>query len=101
MELKRLMPFNFYFHMFIAAVAQEAENQRDELKRQRSSYLKKTSLLRQELKMLKDQRKDLHSGGAAPPSPTTKGFIDENEKLQVCRTMTKCIMLLIFYYFYF
>lgn len=70
--------------MFIAAVAQEAENQRDELKRQRSSYLKKTSLLRQELKMLKDQRKDLHSGGAAPPSPTTKGFIDENEKLQVC-----------------
>ncbi|XP_011193968.2 zinc finger matrin-type protein CG9776 isoform X1 [Zeugodacus cucurbitae] len=65
-----------------AAVAQEAENQRDELKRQRSSYLKKTSLLRKELKMLKDQRKDLHSGGAAPPSPTTKGFIDENEKLQ-------------------
>uniref|UniRef100_A0A0K8UGB5 Zinc finger matrin-type protein CG9776 n=1 Tax=Bactrocera latifrons TaxID=174628 RepID=A0A0K8UGB5_BACLA len=77
------------------AVAQEAENQRDELKRQRSSYLKKTSLLRQELKMLKDQRKDLHSGGAAPPSPTTKGFIDENEKLQVCRIMKKFIMLLV------
>ncbi|XP_067637318.1 zinc finger matrin-type protein CG9776 isoform X2 [Eurosta solidaginis] len=64
------------------AVAKEAENQRDELKRQRSSYLKKTSLLRKELKMLKEQRKDLHKSTGAPPSPTTKGFIDENEKLQ-------------------
>lgn len=64
-------------------MAQEAENQRDELKKQRTSYLKKTSVLKKELKMLKEQRKDLHSGGA-PASPTTKGFIDENEKLQVC-----------------
>ncbi|KNC33977.1 Zinc finger matrin-type protein [Lucilia cuprina] len=63
------------------AVAQEAENQRDELKKQRTSYLKKTAVLKKELKMLKEQRKDLHTGGA-PASPTTKGFIDENEKLQ-------------------
>ncbi|XP_005185583.2 zinc finger matrin-type protein CG9776 [Musca domestica] len=63
------------------AVAQEAENQRDELKKQRTSYLKKTAILKKELKMLKEQRKELHSG-KAPASPTTKGFIDENEKLQ-------------------
>ncbi|KAL9885611.1 zinc finger matrin-type protein CG9776 isoform 1-T2 [Glossina fuscipes fuscipes] len=63
------------------AVAQEAENQRDELKKQRTSYLKKTSVLKKELKMLKEQRKDLHKD-SVPPSPTTKGFIDENEKLQ-------------------
>ena len=74
--------FLFGFSIAIAAVAQEAENQRDELKKQRTSYLKKTAVLRKELKMLKEQRKDLNSG-AAPPSPTTKGFMDENEKLQV------------------
>lgn len=66
----------------LLAVAQEAENQRDELKKQRTSYLKKTSVLKKELKMLKEQRKDLHKD-SVPPSPTTKGFIDENEKLQV------------------
>ena len=32
--------------------------------------------------MLKEQRKDLNSD-TAPPSPTTKGFMDENDKLQV------------------
>lgn len=69
---------------FIIAVAQEVENQRDELKKQRTSYLKKTTVLKKELKMLKEQRKELHSGGA-PASPTTKGFIEENENLQVCQ----------------
>lgn len=71
-------------HAHLAAVAQEAENQRDELKKQRTNYLKKTANLKKELKMLKKQRTDLHSGSSAPASPTTKGFIDENEKLQVC-----------------
>lgn len=76
--------FKFVFpSRTILAVAQEAENQRDEIRKQRTSYLKKTSVLKKELKMLKEQRKDLHSG-KAPASPTTKGFIDENEKLQVC-----------------
>lgn len=70
-------------------MAQEAENQRDELKKQRTSYLKKTAVLKKELKMLKEQRKDLHSG-KAPASPTTKGFIDENEKLQVCFVVCLC-----------
>ncbi|XP_055846774.1 zinc finger matrin-type protein CG9776 [Episyrphus balteatus] len=63
------------------AVAQEAENQRDELKKQRTSYLKKTAALKKELKVLKDQRKDL-IGGTGSHSPTTKGFLDENERLQ-------------------
>lgn len=63
------------------AVAQEAENQRDELKKQRTSYLKKTSALKKELKVLKDQRKEL-VGGSGSHSPTTKGFLDENERLQ-------------------
>lgn len=77
----------WWFILHTKAVAQEAENQRDELKKQRTSYLKKTAILKKELKMLKEQRKELHSG-KAPASPTTKGFIDENEKLQVCFVRT-------------
>lgn len=88
--MKRIINFvlissNKYLIFFVlAAVAKEAENQRDELKKQRMSYLKKTSGLKKELKLLKDQRKELISD-KAPPSPTTKGFLDENDKLQVCR----------------
>jgi len=34
------------------------------------------------MKVLKDQREDL-AAGDAPPSPTTKNFIEENDRLQV------------------
>ncbi|XP_039492418.1 zinc finger matrin-type protein CG9776 isoform X2 [Drosophila santomea] len=63
------------------AVAQEAEKQKDELKKQRANYVKKVTLLKKEMKVLKDQREDL-AAGEAPPSPTTKNFIEENDRLQ-------------------
>lgn len=66
----------------LAAVAQEAENQKEELKKQRTNYVKKVSLLKKEMKVLKEQRDDL-TAGDAPPSPTTKNFIEENDRLQV------------------
>ncbi|XP_055378225.1 zinc finger matrin-type protein CG9776 [Condylostylus longicornis] len=65
-----------------AAVAQEIQNQREELKKQRNDYLRKSDTMKKELKMLKEQMIDLIGSGDAPPSPTTKGYIDENEKLQ-------------------
>lgn len=64
------------------AVAQEAENQKEELKKQRTNYVKKVSLLKKEMKVLKEQHDDL-TAGDAPPSPTTKNFIEENDRLQV------------------
>ncbi|KMZ01414.1 zinc finger matrin-type protein CG9776 isoform X2 [Drosophila simulans] len=64
------------------AVAQEAEKQKDELKKQRANYVKKVTLLKKEMKVLKDQREDL-AAGDAPPSPTTKNFIEENDRLQM------------------
>lgn len=64
------------------AVAQEAEKQKDELKKQRANYVKKVTLLKKEMKVLRDQREDL-AAGEAPPSPTTKNFIEENDRLQV------------------
>ncbi|EDV47764.1 uncharacterized protein Dere_GG11663 [Drosophila erecta] len=64
------------------AVAQEAEKQKDELKKQRTNYVKKVTLLKKEMKVLKDQREDL-AAGDAPPSPTTKNFIEENDRLQM------------------
>lgn len=69
--------------MFVA-VAQEAENQRAEFKKQRNGYVMKTAILRRELQTLKEQSKEMHSG-SAPPSPTTKGFIEENDKLRVTK----------------
>lgn len=69
-------------HIHLAAVAQEAENQKEELKKQRTNYVKKVSLLKKEMKVLKEQRDDL-TAGDAPPSPTTKNFIEENDRLQV------------------
>ncbi|XP_016950651.1 zinc finger matrin-type protein CG9776 isoform X3 [Drosophila biarmipes] len=65
-----------------AAVAQEAEKQKDELKKQRANYVKKVTLLKKEMKVLRDQREDL-AAGEAPPSPTTKNFIEENDRLQI------------------
>lgn len=58
------------------------QNQRAQLKKQRDDYLKRASALKRELKILKEQKDDLVSG-AEPPSPTTKGFIKENDRLQV------------------
>lgn len=72
----------------MAAVAQEAENQKEELKKQRTNYVKKVSLLKKEMKVLKEQRNDL-TAGDAPPSPTTKNFIEENDRLQVSKGYSK------------
>lgn len=70
-------PFNF-----TAAVALEKQNQRATLLKQREDYKKRATALRRELKTLKDQREELASG-SEPPSPTTNGFLKENDKLQV------------------
>ncbi|XP_017119791.1 zinc finger matrin-type protein CG9776 isoform X1 [Drosophila elegans] len=64
------------------ALAQEAEKQKDELKKQRANYVKKVTLLKKEMKVLREQREDL-TAGEAPPSPTTKTFISENDRLQI------------------
>lgn len=58
------------------------QNQRAQLKKQRDDYQKRASALKRELKILKEQKDDLISGNE-PPSPTTKGFIKENDRLQV------------------
>lgn len=80
------LPRPLYIYQLIntrlAAVAQEAENQKEELKKQRTNYVKKVSLLKKEMKVLKEQRDDL-TAGDAPPSPTTKNFIEENDRIQV------------------
>jgi len=68
-----------HHHQQLTAVAQEAENQKEELKRQRTNYVKKATLLKKEMKALKEMK--VTAGDA--PSPTTKDFIEENDRLQV------------------
>lgn len=58
------------------------KNQRATLCKQRDDYKSRATALRRELKILKEQREDLVSGGE-PPSPTTNGFLKENDRLQV------------------
>lgn len=65
-----------------AAVAQEKKNQRATLRKQREDYKRRAAALKHELHILREQREDL-SSGAEPPSPTTKGFLKENNRLQV------------------
>lgn len=65
-----------------AGIAQEKQNQRETLLKQREDYQRRVSALRRELKVLKNNRDDLTSGNE-PPSPTTNRFIDENSRLQV------------------
>ncbi|XP_037039241.1 zinc finger matrin-type protein CG9776 isoform X1 [Bradysia coprophila] len=65
-----------------AAVAKEKKTQRATLGKQREDYKRRAAALKRELNTLKEQRDDLTSGGE-PPSPTTKGFIKENDRLQL------------------
>lgn len=70
--------------MFTAAVAKEKKTQRAQLGKQREDYRRRATALKRELHTLKEQREDLVAGGE-PPSPTTKGFIKENDRLQVTK----------------
>lgn len=63
-------------------MAQEKKNQQATLRKQREDYKKRANALRRELKTLKDKRDEL-AAGSEPPSPTTNGFLKENDKLQV------------------
>lgn len=57
--------------------------QKETLRKQRDDYDKRRLGLRKELKILKEQRFKLTSGSNGPPSPTTKNFLKDNDKLQV------------------
>lgn len=65
-----------------AAVALEKKNQRATFRKQRDDYKRRATALKRELKILKGQREELVSG-SQPPSPTTNGFLKENDRLQV------------------
>jgi type IV secretory pathway VirB4 component len=76
---------NTFSLYFVAAIAEEKKRQREELKKQRDSYVARSEKMKKELKMLKQQKSDLVEGlGKRSPSPKTNEFIKENEKLQVC-----------------
>lgn len=70
--------------MILAAIAEEKKNQRATLRKQREDYKRRLTALNRELKILQVQRGDLVSSGD-PPSPTTKGFLKENDRLQVTK----------------
>lgn len=76
--------------IFAAAVAKEKKNQQATLRKQREDYRKRATALRRELKTLKDQREEL-AAGSEPPSPTTNGFLKENDKLQVINAHARSI----------
>lgn len=59
------------------------QQQKETLRKQRDDYDKRRLVLRRELKILKEQRVKLTSGSDEPPSPTTKNFLKENDRLQV------------------
>lgn len=61
------------------------QQQKETLRKQRDDYDKRRLVLRRELKILKEQRVKLTSGSDEPPSPTTKNFLKENDRLQVSR----------------
>lgn len=68
--------------LYAAAIALEKKNQRETLRKQRDEYFRRATALRKELITLKEQREEL-SNGNEPPSPTTSGFLNENDRLQV------------------
>lgn len=65
-----------------AAIALEKKNQRETLRKQRDEYFRRATALKKELITLKEQREELTNGNE-PPSPTTSGFLNENDRLQV------------------
>lgn len=74
-----------------AAIALEKKNQRDTIRKQRDDYKRRATALKRELKILREQREELASG-TEPPSPTTNGFLKENDRLQV--NICKILILL-------
>lgn len=66
----------------LAAVAQEKKNQRETLRKQHDDYMRRAAALKRELVILKEQKGELYIGNE-PPSPTTNGFLKENDRLQV------------------
>lgn len=75
-------PIESLFLLKLAAVALEKKNQRATFRKQRDDYKRRATALKRELKILKGQREELVSG-SQPPSPTTNGFLKENDRLQV------------------
>lgn len=71
-----------FFLLSLAAIAAEKRIQRDTIRKQRDDYIRRSSALKRELIALKEQREELISGNE-PPSPTTHGFVKENDRLQV------------------
>lgn len=69
-----------------AAIALEKKNQRDTLCKQRDDYMRRATALKRELNILREQRGELITGNE-PPSPTTNGFLRENDRLQVCKML--------------
>lgn len=77
-----VIKINRIYSIVSAAIAAEKKIQRDTIRKQRDDYIRRASTLKRELKTLKEQREELITG-TAPPSPTTHGFIKENDRLQV------------------
>lgn len=73
----------------LAAVAQEKKNQRETLRKQHDDYMRRAAALKRELVILKEQKGELYIGNE-PPSPTTNGFLKENDRLQVRPTTCFC-----------
>lgn len=72
----------YFIIRILAAIAAEKKIQRDTIRKQRDDYKRRATALKRELITLKEQREELVSGNE-PPSPTTNGFIKENDRLQV------------------
>lgn len=72
----------YLFSNISAAIAAEKKIQRDTIRKQRDDYIRRANALKRELITLKEQREEMVAGNA-PPSPTTNGFIKENDRLQV------------------
>lgn len=71
----------FTNNMFIVAVAQEMQQQRAQLVKQREDYVKKVSVLRHELEQLRLQKQELVADGSTDRD--LANILRENDKLQV------------------
>lgn len=67
--------------MFIVAVAQEMQQQKAQLVKQREDYVKKVSVLRHELEQLRLQKQELVGDGSTDRD--LANILRENDKLQV------------------
>lgn len=71
----------FANNMFIVAVAQEMQQQKAQLVKQREDYVKKVSVLRHELEQLRLQKQELVGDGSTDRD--LANILRENDKLQV------------------